>query len=127
MRSRSVFLAVLVALVIATFGVAQQSPNAQQNPNVQITKGPTIESVTPRSAVIAWSTNTNSGSTLRYGTSPDQLAKTAQVPWGGLTHRVTLQNLQPNTTYYFTVESMQGEGTGTGAASGVAQFKTPAQ
>ncbi|HUO60983.1 MAG TPA: fibronectin type III domain-containing protein [Candidatus Acidoferrales bacterium] len=45
----------------------------------------------------------------------------------GQTHRVHIRNLKPGTTYFFYVDSGQGEGTGTEAKSGVAQFTTKQQ
>jgi hypothetical protein len=91
---------------------------------VQITQGPVVEHVTDTIAEIAWSTNVNSGTALRYGTDPSHLDQTAGMPWGGLTHRVTIKNLQPNTTYYFKAESGQGQGTGTQAETAQASFQT---
>src|SRR5512142_273830 len=122
MRNRIALLVVFAAFTFwAVAGLAQ---NPQQAQNAQITKGPTVENVTGNSAVIAWSTNVNASTVLKYGTDRNNLNQTAEAPWGGLTHRVTLHNLQPNTTYYFDVESGQAQGTGTGAISGVSQFKT---
>lgn len=91
---------------------------------VQITHGPVVESVTDTTAEIAWSTNVNAGTTLRYGTDPSHLDQAAGMPWGGFTHRVTLKNLQPNTTYYFKAESGQGQGTGTLAETDQSSFQT---
>lgn len=93
---------------------------------VQITNGPVVEHVTDTTAEIAWSTNVNSGTTLRYGIDPNHLDQAAGMPWGGLTHRVTLKNLEPNTTYYFKAESGQGQGTGTMAETGQSSFQTKA-
>jgi hypothetical protein len=91
---------------------------------VQITQGPVVEHVTDTTAEIAWSTNVNSGTSLRYGTDPGHLDQTAGMPWGGLTHRVLIRNLQPNTTYYFKAESGQGQGPGTQAETGQSSFQT---
>jgi phosphodiesterase/alkaline phosphatase D-like protein len=105
----------------------QQQPQNQQNPqNVTITNGPTVEDTQDTSAVIAWSTNVNASTAVKYGTDRNNLDQTAQAPWGGLTHRVTLSNLKPNTTYYFRVESAQAQGTGTQALSDISQFQTKA-
>jgi Purple acid Phosphatase, N-terminal domain len=110
-----------------------QAPSVQQLPimpvdtsrrAVQITQGPVVEQVTDTTAEIAWSTNVNSGTALRYGTDPSHMDQTAGMPWGGLTHRVTIKNLQPNTTYYFKAESGQGQGTGTQAETAQASFQT---
>jgi phosphodiesterase/alkaline phosphatase D-like protein len=46
------------------------------------------------------------------------------MPWGGLTHRVTIKDLKPNTTYYFRAESTQGQGTGTQAQTEQSSFQT---
>ena len=111
----------------------QQAPSVQQLPvlpvdttghAVQITQGPVVEQVTDTTVEIAWSTNVNSGTALRYGTDPSHLDQTASMPWGGLTHRVQIKNLKPNTTYYFKAESGQGQGTGTQAETAQASFQT---
>ena len=102
----------------------QITPIGTANNAVQITNGPVVENVTDTSAEIAWSTNVNSGTTLRYGTDPSHLDQAAGMPWGGLTHRVTIKNLEPNTTYYFKAESGQGQDTGTRAETGQSTFQT---
>jgi phosphodiesterase/alkaline phosphatase D-like protein len=119
MRRFVQFAVPLLAIVaVATWASAQ---------NVQITQGPRIEQVTGNSAVIAWSTNVNASTVLRYGTDAKNLNQTAQAPWGGLTHRVTLSNLQPGTVYYFDVESGQAQGTGGSVLSPIQSFITPGQ
>jgi hypothetical protein len=109
----------LVATAVWAFAQGSAKPE-------QITKGPIVESTTPNSAKIAWSTNAGGSSIIQYGTSPSNLSQTAESAYeqGGGTHRVTLNNLQPNTTYYFRVISGQGSGTGTQAQSAVGQFRT---
>jgi hypothetical protein len=115
----------LLTFALAAWCAAQAGPGAQAE---QITNGPTVEGVTANSATIAWSTNTGGSSVVRYGTDPNNLNQTGQSPWAaaGQTHRVQLSNLQPGKTYYYQVLSAQGQGTGTGALSNVAQFNTPA-
>ena len=93
---------------------------------VQIIHGPVVESTTETMSVIAWSTNVNAGTLLRYGTDPEHLDQSASMPWGGITHRVNLRNLNPGTTYYFQAESAEGQGTGTSARSQVSTFVTKA-
>lgn len=72
--------------------------------SVRITNGPLFEQITPNSATIAWSSNLPSSFLVRYGTSPQTLDQTANIPWTPTTHRVVLHSLQPDTHYYFTVE-----------------------
>jgi hypothetical protein len=83
-------------------------------------------------AMIAWTTNTGGSSIVRYGTNPNHLDHTAQAPYADnesttyQVHRVQVKNLRPGTTYYFAVDSGQGEGTGTETKSPIAQFTTKA-
>jgi hypothetical protein len=81
---------------------------------VRITNCPVIEAVTENTATIAWSTNRRGSTRVTYGTDPKNLTQLAEASWGetGLTHRVQLKNLQPNTMYYYSVETGQAEGTG---------------
>jgi hypothetical protein len=109
-------------LSVLLFAVALGA--AQESPNVKITQGPRVEDVTPITAIIAWSTNVNAGTVVKYGTDPKNLDQTAQSPWGGFTHRVLISNLKPDTTYYFQAESGQAQGTGTSVTSGISQFHT---
>ncbi len=111
-----------VLLLCYAQGWAQQASK-----DVQITGGPKIEHVVPDSAVVSWTTNVPSSSTVRYGTDRDKLDQQAQAPWGGTTHRVEIKNLKPGTTYYFQVVSAHGQGTGTGALSRVEELRTPGE
>jgi phosphodiesterase/alkaline phosphatase D-like protein len=97
---------------------------------LRIIDGPRVEGVGADSAVIAWTTNTGGSSVVRFGTDANNLSQTAQAPYADnestkeQIHRVHLQHLKPGTTYFFIVDSGQGEGTGTEAKSKVAQFTT---
>ena len=102
------------------------SPIGTPNQAVQITNGPVVEHVTDTTAEIAWSTNVNAGTALHYGTDATHLDLSVGMPWGGFTHRVSIKNLKPNTTYYFKAESGQGQGTGTQAETAQASFQTKA-
>ena len=118
MKARTQLIVVLSALFLfASLGFAQGTA-------VQITKGPVVEHTDANTAVIAWSTNVSASSVVKYGTDQGNLSQTAQMPWGGLTHRVTVKNLEPGKTYYFQVESGQAQGTNTTAKSNVSQFST---
>ena len=114
----------MLALSLSAACLAQTSPDSGREAPVRITSGPVVEQVTDSTATIAWSTNVNSGTTLRYGTEPDQLDLMASMPWGGLTHRVYLKGLKAGTTYYFQAESGQAQGTGSKAQADVARFQT---
>jgi phosphodiesterase/alkaline phosphatase D-like protein len=92
-------------------------PPGQTAQQFQITNGPVVESLGPASAVIAWTTNVPASSTVMYGTDPNNLNQKAEAAWGQQTHRVTVNNLQPNTKYWFQVQSSQAQGTGQSAQS----------
>ena len=112
-----------LALILVAPYLPQDEPRHEP---VKIINGPVVEMVTDSSAQIAWSTNENSGTILRYGTERDNLEQSKGMPWGGLTHRVLLKDLNPGTTYYFKAESDDGQGTGTRDQSALACFQTVA-
>ncbi len=105
---------------------------AERPAPVKITDGPRVEGASPTSATIAWTTNTGGSSVIHYGTDAKNLNQTAESPYAdnekttAQNHRVQIHNLKPNTTYYFIVDSGQGEDTGTEAKSSVQQFTTKA-
>ena len=120
----------LAASLVLLPGLMQLT--AQQRPEREkIINGPRVEQVTDREAVVAWTTDTGGSSVVRYGTNPNHLNGKAESPYVDdrnhaqyETHRVTIKNLKPNTTYYYAVISGQGEGTGTSAQSKVEEFRT---
>lgn len=107
----------------------KDTPKAAQGSDkeVDITNGPVVEGTSESTATIAWSTNVNSSTRVMYGTDRNRLDKVAEMPWGGITHRVTIKGLQPGTTYYFQVASTEGQGSGTGANSAIRAFTTKGQ
>src|SRR4029077_9142704 len=115
------------ALAASATATPKQAPKAQA---VKITDGPRVEGTGPSWAVIAWTTNTGGSSVIRYGTDANNLNQTAKAGYAdnektkAQNHRVHLKNLKPSTKYFFQVDSGQGEGTGTEAKSGVAEFTT---
>lgn len=113
--------------LIAGVGTAE-AKTAKKAEAVRIVDGPRVEGTGGTWAVIAWSTNVGGSSVVRYGTDANHLSQTAESPYArsGNVHRVRVKNLQPNTTYYFVVDSGQGSGTGTETKSQVAQFVTKA-
>jgi asparagine N-glycosylation enzyme membrane subunit Stt3 len=69
---------------------------------------------------------------VHYGTDPKELSQTAKNPIRlnqGHTHtifRVRIDDLKPQTTYYYTVTSEESNGTSDGVKSTVNKFITPA-
>lgn len=132
-EKRTALVAAIVLVSLLGSAAAQEqspaptpTPQADQPPPVRITHGPVVENVTDTTAIIAWSTNVNAGTSLRYGTDPSHLDKATGMPWGGFTHRVYLHGLQPGTKYFFQAESAKAQGTGTTATADVMSFETKA-
>jgi acid phosphatase type 7 len=120
-------LAITVAvLVLGTLALAQAQKTAPGA--VQITNGPGVQKITATAAEVFWNTNAPSASVVRYGTSRGNLNEIAEEPGGQTSHAVELKNLQPNTTYFFQVDSSQTKGSGeTKVKSGIGTFKTKPQ
>ena len=112
-------------------GQPSQNGQGASSGNLQITQTPNIPRIGDTWAVVTWTTRTGGSSVVHYGTDANSLSQVAQSPYAQGTnetrHRVRITGLQPNTTYYFTVDSGQGQGTGTSAASSVRQFTTKPQ
>jgi hypothetical protein len=129
-------VAVAVSMLILSFQTAsRQRPASKKAASMQIINGPALESATDNSAIIRWTTNTGAGlierSVVHYGTDPKNLDRKADSlnRWNqnlpSMIHRVSVLNLTPGTRYYYTVESVRGNGTPLGERSStVNQFTT---
>jgi phosphodiesterase/alkaline phosphatase D-like protein len=104
-------------------------------PVAQITAGPELESTNGSMAIIRWTT-TNPGGTdlhygiVHYGTDTTNLSQIAKSPnrrspsHPDMIFRVRIAGLNPQTTYYYTVESIRATGASDGVSSPVRTFKT---
>ncbi|MGA8742822.1 MAG: fibronectin type III domain-containing protein [Terracidiphilus sp.] len=115
---------------------AQVSPTSPKAARVRIIQGPKIELAKEHLTIINWTTNNPGGSPVHYGivhygTDPHNLIETAKSPirlnadHSSTIFRVRLDDLKPETTYYYTVGSMQATGESDGANSSVNHFTTP--
>jgi len=115
---------------------AQESPTTSKAAQVRITQGPKIELAKEHLTIINWTTNNPGGSPVHYGivhygTDPKSLIKTAKSPirlnpdHSSTVFRVRLDDLAPQTTYYYTVDSMEATGKRDGVKSSVNHFTTP--
>jgi hypothetical protein len=95
----------------------------EQNAGVQILGRPQIRLNGNGSAIVTWNTNVPASAVVHYGADPNSLTQTAEAPWGGTTHTVTVNNLNPGVEYYFQVQSGQAQGSGTGITSPVIRFR----
>jgi hypothetical protein len=101
----------------------------------QVNVSPTVESVAETFAFIRWSTRNPGGTILHYaivhyGKDPSHLDSTATSPnrinpsHNDMIFRVRMNDLQPDTTYYYKVSSTQADGTSDPVTSSVSQFNT---
>jgi hypothetical protein len=126
------------SLLFSTPMVAQVSPTTSKAARVRITQGPELELAKEHLTIIRWTTNNPGGSPehygiVHYGTDPKNLSQTAKSPirvnpdHPSTVFRVRMNDLKPGTTYYYTVGSMESNGTDDGTKSTVKQFTTPGQ
>jgi phosphodiesterase/alkaline phosphatase D-like protein len=115
--------------------VAQLSATTKKAASVEITQGPEIERADSYLTIVRWTTNNPGGSpqhygVVHYGTDPKDLSQTAKSPirlnpdHAETVFRVRIDGLQPKTTYYYTVDSMEANGTSDGVKSTVKHFTT---
>ena len=118
--------------------LAQVSPTTPKAARIRIIQGPELEMVKDFLTIIRWTTNNPGGSPqhygiVHYGTDPKNLSQTAKSPirlnpdHPSTIFRVRLDDLKPGTTYYYTVGSMESNGTDDGTKSTVKQFTTPGE
>jgi phosphodiesterase/alkaline phosphatase D-like protein len=101
----------------------------------QVDVSPIVESVADTVAFISWTTHNPGGTILHYaivhyGEDPNHLDLTAVSPTrinpghSDMVFRVRMNDLQPETTYYYQVCSTQADGTADPVTSSVRQFNT---
>jgi Purple acid Phosphatase, N-terminal domain len=129
-------LLILAIPVLSGSLLAQESPTTPKPARVRIIQGPKVELAKEHMTVINWKTNNPGGSPVHYGivhygTDPNSLIETAKSPirlnpdHSSTVFRVRLDNLEPQTTYYYTVNSMEATGKSDGVKSSVNHFTTP--
>ena len=125
-----------VSLLYSIPAATQVSPSTNKAARVRIMQGPEIERADPDFAIIRWTSNNPGGSpvhfgVVHYGTDPTKLNQTAQSPirlnpgHSYTVFRVRMEGLNPRTTYYYTVDSMEANGKGDRVKSTVKHFITP--
>jgi hypothetical protein len=126
---------VVASLFYSTPAAAQVAPSTEKAGSVKITKGPEIERADSYLTIVRWTTNNPGGSpqhygVVHYGTDPKDLSQTAKSPirlnpsHSDTVFRVRIDGLKSKTTYYYTVDSMEANGTSDGVKSTVKHFTT---
>jgi hypothetical protein len=102
---------------------------------VSLTGGPELEMVNESVAIIRWTTANPGGTDLHYGivhygTDALNLTQIAKSPnrrnpsHPEMVFRVRITGLNPQTMYYYTIESTGATGVSDGVSSSVRTFKT---
>jgi hypothetical protein len=131
----------LLAMRLVIAQTSPYTPNETEPPanrvaEVHITQGPSLELYRNNEAIIRWTSDNPGGSdehwgVVRYGTNPNQLTRTAK---GHIrlnrqhrfsVFRVRLPDIEPGTTYYYSVASTNAEGIPDNVKSGIYHLTTP--
>ena len=129
-------IATVGSLVSSSTALAQPLPYLKEAAVVAIIQKPALELARADFAIIRWITHNPGGSdehfcVVHYGTDPNHLTQTAKSHirlnrgHPETIFRVRLSGLEPLTTYYYTVASMDGSGRSDGETSPTSQFTTP--
>ena len=129
-------IATLIGGLLLSNPTSAQLPPAKRDAHVQITKGPELELARSNWAIVRWTSNNPRGSdehwgVVHYGTDPQNLSRKAishirlNPSHPDTIFRVRVSGLNPGTTYYYTVDSMQVNGKSDGVKSPVNSFNTP--
>jgi phosphodiesterase/alkaline phosphatase D-like protein len=125
------------SLLFSNSIVAQILPPQKKAEHVEITKGPELELAHDDTAIVRWTTTNPRGDdehygVVHYGTDPEDLSQRAKGhirlnrAHRETIFRVRMEDLKPQTTYYYKVTSEGGDGESDGVESPVAKFTTPA-
>ena len=128
--------AAVSSLLISNATFSQVVTPAKRAAHVEIKQGPTLESATDDLVIVRWTSNNPGGSddhfgVVHFGTDPRQLNQMAKShvrlnrEHPETIFRVRLEGLSPRTTYYYTVDSMEGNGKSDEVKSPVNHFTTP--
>ncbi|HVZ17475.1 MAG TPA: fibronectin type III domain-containing protein [Terriglobales bacterium] len=115
----------------SAYGTSSSTPSTSSSSSDQmITNGPVAETVTQSNAVIGWSSKLPAhGTSVKYGTSRDRMTQTAQAAESSdaKNHHAQLENLSPDTPYYFQVMENGSPVGGIGTFRTVAEGEKPIQ
>jgi Purple acid Phosphatase, N-terminal domain len=129
----------MIAICVMAMGILFLQPPlacaGEGSSPAQVNVSPTVESLADTSAFIRWTTRNPGGTILHYaivhyGKNPNHLDLTAMSPnrinpsLSDMVFRVRMNDLQPDTTYYYKVSSTQADGTSDPVTSSVRQFNT---
>ena len=129
-------IAILSGSLLLSNPTLAQEPPGKRIAHVQITKGPELELARSNWAIIRWTSNNPGGTdehwgVVHYGTDLKNLSQMAKSHIRlnqyhlDTIFRVRVMGLNPRTTYYYAVDSMQATGESDGVKSPLNRFTTP--
>ena len=112
-------LFIFCSVFLVSWANADECPNPVCISNIQVVDR------TSNSARITWTTNVPATSQVRYWISNHNVLSEPNIPMNARTsHSITLNNLQPATTYFFKPVSVVNNFEAT-VPNGYSQFTTP--
>ncbi len=96
MRRRRLHLHAVVALAAAVLVPASAAAQA-------LARHPYLQTLTPSSVTVVWTTDAASASEVSYGPDPQSLTQKAMLAASATQHEVTITGLSPATRYYYAV------------------------
>lgn len=123
------------SLLVSNPAQAQLIAPAKKAAHVEIRQGPELESAKEHEVIIRWTSNNPGGSDehfgiVHYGRNSTDLSQTAKSHirlnqgHSYTVFRVRVDGLEPHTTYYYKVDSMDARGTSDWVDSRVNTFTT---
>ncbi|WP_438037647.1 DNRLRE domain-containing protein [Sorangium sp. So ce128] len=88
---------------LAAASVAVTMAWAGQAAAQSVMRQPYLQSLTPNSVYVVWTTDVGTDSRVRYGTDPANLTQTVDLGALATQHEVLIGGLTPNTRYYYSV------------------------
>ncbi|MFW6109864.1 MAG: fibronectin type III domain-containing protein [Patescibacteria group bacterium] len=99
------FLLPVAGLVFATYKFIPQGYNyLSYARDLAQTRNHRIQGLTPNSVTIVWETKREVAGGLLYGTDPNSLNRFAPEEKKRKAHRIKIENLQSQTTYYYRIK-----------------------
>ncbi|MEM7386257.1 MAG: metallophosphoesterase, partial [Verrucomicrobiota bacterium] len=95
----------LIALLVTTLFLALVPEGLAA---LTVKRGPYLQKGSPTAISVLWRTSNSSTSVVRYGTSRSNLDQVASLSTEVKDHAVRLTGLQPDTVYYYSIESVDG-------------------
>ena len=93
----------LLAFPILVANAAGSSAAIATTAEQGVARGPYLQQGSPSQMIVRWRTNRPTDSVLKYGTAPGRLNQQVALPDKGTEHVLTLTDLKPYTTYYYSI------------------------